>query len=155
NPAETEAHAALERARKVERAQLRLAALDDVVWKHPDTAAARTAAGERDRLRAELDERLRAAARDLDARIAALLAREEFGEALRVVEHAAGTVDAPRWPDELGRRTREVRERAERLYAEVREKAVDAEGLRAAAARIRTWGVRALTERIERDLRGR
>jgi hypothetical protein len=152
-PAEIEARGALERARKIERAQLRLAALDDVVWKHPETAAARTAAAERDRLRAELEERLRAAARDLDARIDALLAREQFGDALRLVENAAGTVEAPRWPDELGRRSREIRERAERLYADVREKAVDADALRAAAARIRTWGLRPLTERIERELR--
>jgi hypothetical protein len=152
DPRETSARAALERARAVERSQLRLVALDDVVWKHPDSAAARVAAAERDRLRAELDERMRAAARDLDAKVAALLAREDFAEALRAVDAAAAGVEAPRWPDEILRRSRDIRERAERLYEELRAKAGDADALRVAAARVRSWGLKPLIERIEREL---
>ncbi len=148
DPREAAARAALEAARKAGSA----AALDDVVWKHPDTAAARSAATERDRLRAQLDDRLRAAERDLDARLAAPLSREAFGEALRLVDEAEASNEAPRWKLEMGRRRRDIRAQAEQRYDELRAKAVDADALRSLAARVRTWGVKELSERVEKEL---
>lgn len=111
-------------------------------------------------LRQRGKEAVERAAAALDPDIAGLLGQERFGAAIDALEAARARMGWPEWKLALDRKTREVQERADKLYEPLKPRALEAKAkgnaadLTTVTARVQGWGVARLVRDLDEALAG-
>ena len=114
--------------------------------------------GELDRVQKKIAETLAAEVAPLETRAWESARREEFGQAVGVLEGARPRFALPEWSGLLEERIRKIHEEAWKTYAPLREEALKArragseERVREISARIARWGLSAPSEDLGRAL---